>query len=78
MDLCTHLVAIPANGRAQVEEEILRHTPEFIAQELDPPFQDSSYRAPPSSMEKANGPHPRIRQENGHTIRHRHPQQDPP
>ena len=77
MDLRAHLVTLPANGRAQVEMDVLRQAPELIPQKLDPPFQDSGNRTTPSGMEESNDPFPRIHEKHGRTIRHRHPQQDP-
>ena len=77
MDLFTHFVAIPANGRAQVKVEIFRHTPESIAQKIDPPLQDSRNRTPPPGMDNANRPSSGIHQECGHTIRHGYAQQNP-
>ncbi len=77
MDLFTHFVTIPTDGRTQVKVEISRHTTEPIAQEFDPPLQNSRNRTPPPSMDNPNRPIPGIHQECGHTIRHGYAQQNP-
>ena len=77
MDLFTHLVAIPANGGAQMKMEIVRDTPELIAQEIDPPLQNSRHRTPPPGMDNTNRPVLRIHQECRYTIRHGYAQQNP-
>jgi hypothetical protein len=76
MNLRAHLVAIPANGRTQVEVEILWATPKAIPEEAHPLFQDAFGRTPPTGVDHDRDPANRIHQEYRNAVGHRHRHED--
>jgi hypothetical protein len=77
MDLGSHLVAGPADGRAQVDQEFSGSGSEMLNQTSESRFQNARRDTPPTGMENSQGPPSGIYQKNGNAIRHRHTQEDP-
>ena len=77
MNLRAYLVTLPTDGRAQVEMELPRRTPELCGEEMEPPFQDPGHGSPPPRVQESDCPLLRVHQEYGHAICHRYAQEGP-
>lgn len=75
MNLRPYLVALAADGRAQVKMDLLRPHGQSPPQSLEPPFQDSRGRTAPARMQERHPPPLRVDDVHRHAVRQSHRQQ---